>query len=47
MNALLAPEHSDAGNAFDPDVVGAFDRLDAEELAGNPTPAADDIEAAA
>lgn len=39
--------HRLRGMQFDPDVVDAFDQLDAEELAGNATPAADDIEAAA
>lgn len=35
------------GIQFDPDVVEAFDQLDAEELAGNAPTTADDIEAAA
>jgi response regulator RpfG family c-di-GMP phosphodiesterase len=39
--------HRLRGMQFDPDVVEAFDQLDAEELAGNVAPAADDIEAAA
>jgi PAS domain S-box-containing protein len=39
--------HRLRGLQFDPDVVEAFDQLDAEELAGNAPHAADDIEAAA
>ncbi|HUG65909.1 MAG TPA: HD domain-containing phosphohydrolase, partial [Gaiellaceae bacterium] len=39
--------HRLRGAQFDPDVVEAFDQLDAEELAGNAPPASDHIEAAA
>ena len=47
VERALDEVHRLRGLQFDPDVVEAFDQLDAEELAGNPAPSPDDIEAAA
>ena len=47
VDRAVAEVHRLRGVQFDPDVVDAFDHLDAEQLAGHGTTAGDDVEAAA
>jgi HD-GYP domain-containing protein (c-di-GMP phosphodiesterase class II) len=47
VDRAVAEVHRLRGVQFDPDVVEAFDHLDAEQLAGTGGKAGDDVEAAA